>query len=85
MQAGINLINNWMAEAIKVEALAAAAGQQTGSGVTKAAAVVAAMAPEAVQFAAQNGLPAPTAASLNTINTSVVAALNAIGALTPPA
>lgn len=79
VQAGIDLLNKWAAEIFKVEALSAAAAQQSGSGPQKAAAVLAAMTPEATSFATQNGLPAPTAASLNTINTALVTALNALG------
>jgi hypothetical protein len=74
------LFNSWLAEVVKTETLAAAADQQTGSGVQKAAAVIAAMTPQAITFAQHNGLAAPTAESLQTINTSVVAVLNALGA-----
>jgi len=83
VQAGINLINNWLTEIVKAEALAAAAGQQTGSGVQKAAAVMAEMTPQVLTFATAQGLPAPTAAMIATINTSLVAALNTLGADAP--
>lgn len=85
VQAGIDLVNKWLAEIMKVESLSAAAAEQTGSGVQKAAAVIAAITPTATAFAASQGLPAPTAASLNTINTALVTALNAIGTPTPTA
>ena len=73
----VALVNNWLAEIIKTESIAAAAGQQTGSGVQKAAAVVSAVAPQALQFAQANGLPSPTAAQLQAANAALVAFANA--------
>ena len=75
----INLANSWMVEIVKDEALAAAAGQQVGSGEQKAAAVISTITPAALAFAQQNGLPAPTAAQLAAANTALVAFLNAFG------
>jgi hypothetical protein len=80
--AALSLINTWGTEIIKTEALAAAAGSQTGSGAQKAAAVLAAIDP-AIQFAAANGLPAPSAANATIINNALVVALNALGATVP--
>ncbi len=76
----ITLFNNWLTEIIKTQALATAAAAQTGSDTQKAALVLTAIGPQAVQFATVNGLPAPTAAQINTINTLLVQALNVIGA-----
>lgn len=79
--AGINLINNWMGEAIKVESLAAAAGSQTGSGSQKAAAVLNVMTPELTSFLQGKGYTsAQITAQANAINTEIVALLNLIGA-----
>ena len=77
--AALRLINTWGTEIIKTEALAAAAGSQTGSGELKAAAVLTAIEPD-IQVAAANGLPAPSAANLAIINTALVTVLNALGA-----
>jgi len=84
VQAGIDLVNKWLAEILKVESLSAAAAEQTGSGATKAAAVIAAVTPSVTAFATANGLPAPTAASLTTINTALVSVLNTLGANPAP-
>jgi hypothetical protein len=75
----IALFNKWMAEALKVETLATAAGQQNGSGTIKAAAVLSTVTPEVLAFCQQAGLNTPTAATLETINTNVIAILNALG------
>jgi len=72
----INLANTWLAEIVKSETIAAAAGA-TGSSTQKAAAVLSAVTPQAVQFAQANGLSAPTAASLEAANTALVAFANA--------
>ena len=76
----INLANTWMVEIVKDEALAAAAGQQDGTGAQKAAAVISTVTPAALAFAQTNGLPAPTAVQLEAANTALVAFLNAFGA-----
>jgi hypothetical protein len=73
----INLFNNWLTEIIKTQALAAAAGAATGSGAQKASMVLSAVTPQALAFAQANGVSAPTAATLNTINSLLVQALNA--------
>jgi hypothetical protein len=79
----INLLNKWGGEIIKSEALATAAGAQTGSGPQKAAMVLSAVAPQAIAFAQANGLPAPTAAQLTAANTALVAFANAFTAAPP--
>jgi len=84
VQAGITLLNNWMAEIVKAQALGeAAAATATGEGnTTKAAAVLNAMVPQVAAFAQTQGMSATSAANLNLINTSLVTALNALGAAT---
>ena len=77
--------NTFMTEAIKVEALAAAAGAQTGSGTQKAAAVLNAATPQVLAFAQQYGLAAPTAEQLAQANNAIVAFLNAFPGLATPA
>jgi hypothetical protein len=79
-----NLVNNWMSEIIKVETLATAASQQTGSGAIKAAAVINSLTPEILQFAKTNGYPIPGAAQIAIINTALVTVLNTLGSTTTP-
>lgn len=80
VQAGITLLNNWGGEIIKTEALAAAAGQQTGSGPTKAAGVINAMMPQLLAFLTSQGATTATAqAQASTITDSLVTVLNALG------
>lgn len=74
----INIANNWLTEIIKAETLATAAGEQTGSGVQKAAMVTSAVTPEILAFAQQHGLPVPTADKISAANTALVAFLNAL-------
>jgi hypothetical protein len=76
----INLANNWLTEIVKSETLAAAAAAQTGTGSQKAALVLSAVTPQALDFAKANGLPAPTAAQLQAANTALVAFANAFTA-----
>jgi hypothetical protein len=73
----INLGQAWLTEIIKTQALSTAAGAQAGSNTQKAAMALNATAPQAIAFAQQYGLPAPTAAQLNEANTALVAFLNA--------
>lgn len=87
VQAGINLLNNWMAEIVKAQAIgeaAAATGTAEGN-TTKAAAVLNAIGPQVTAFAQSQGLPATSAANLAVINTALVTALNALGSTTTPA
>lgn len=77
----INVANNWLTEIFKEETLATAAGQQNGTGPQKAAAVISAVTPSALQFAQQQGLKL-TDAQLQAANTALVAFANAF---TPPA
>jgi hypothetical protein len=76
----ITIANNWLTEIVKSETLAAAAGQQTGTGTQKAALVLSAVTPQAIQFAQANGLPTPTAAQLQKANSALVDFANAFTA-----
>jgi hypothetical protein len=78
--AGINLINKWLTEIVKAETLAAAAEQQTGSGATKAAAVISVITPQVLA-----AFPGTTSTAIAEINTSLVAALNQLGSTAVPA
>ena len=71
------LANNWIAEVVKTETLAFAAGAQQGSGAQKSAMVLAAVTPQALAFAKANGLSTPTATQLTAANNALVAFLNA--------
>lgn len=72
------LYNSTVAEVSAAETAAIAAGAQSGTGAQKLAAVVAAITPTFAQYAAQNGLPAPTQAVITNYVNAVVASLNAI-------
>lgn len=70
----VTLTESWITKIISTEALAVAAGVQTGSGVTKAAAVLNAIQPEITKY-----FPSATAVELQNANTALVAFLNALG------
>jgi len=79
--AGIVAIGNAiLTEAIKVEALAAGAGAQSGTGAQKLAAVSSAVTPEILAYAQQHGLGQPTATEIQTAVSSIVSFLNAFPA-----
>src|ERR1700676_3911714 len=78
------LVNNWMTEAIEVETMAAAASQQTGSGMQKSAMVLNTMTPQILAFAASQNYPVPNAAKITEINSAIVNVLNLIGAPNTP-
>lgn len=67
-----------LTEIIKIEALAAGAGVQTGTGTQKLAAVTAAVAPEVLAYAQQHGLPVPTADKIQNAVNALVAFANAL-------
>jgi len=79
------LYNATVTEVGNAETAAIAAGAQSGTGAQKLAAVVAAITPTFTQYAAQNGLPAPTTAVITNYVNAVVASLNAIPAATSTA
>jgi hypothetical protein len=72
----INLANTWFAEIIKTQTIATAAGAGTGSSLQKSAAVIAAVTPQALQFAQSQGVPLTTA-QLQAANDALVAFANA--------
>lgn len=74
------LYNATVAEVGNAETAAIAAGAQSGTGAQKLAAVVAAITPTFTQYAAANGLSAPTASIITNYVNAVVASLNAIPA-----
>lgn len=74
----VNITNTWLQEAIKAESLAEAAAANIGRGAQKAAMVISAVTPQVLTFAAQNGLPAPTADRLGAANTALIAFIDAI-------
>lgn len=74
------LYNGAVAEAAKAEALAAAAGAQTGTGAQKLALVVQSLTPSILAYAETQGLPTPTATQITTYANAVVATLNAFAA-----
>ena len=75
----INLANTYITEAVKTEALAAAAGSQNGTGVQKLAAVTQAVTPSVLLYAQQAGLAAPTSSQIQAAANGIVAFLNAFG------
>ena len=74
----INLANNGLAEIVKIEALAAGAAQQTGSGVQKLQAVVVTVTPAILAYAKTNGLPTPTSTTIQNAVNGLVAFANAL-------
>lgn len=71
----INLLNSWGTEIFKVQSMAEAASA-TGSSTQKATAVLSTITPQVLSFAQANGLPAPTAVSIQKINDNIVEVLN---------
>lgn len=82
------LYNLTVAEVVKAESAAIAAGQQNGTGPQKLALVVQAITPVFQEYAASTGIPwsAQQAQTITNWVNAVVASLNAIpSASTPPA
>lgn len=80
----INIFNKYVTEAIKVQALSLGAAPGSVS-IQKAAAVVNSIGPEIVSFAQANGMAAPTAAELLTLNNLAVQFLNTLRPAGTPA
>jgi len=76
------LVNVGIKEAIKIEGLASAAGQQSGTGAQKLAALVATLTPAIYSAAASLKVPIPDQQQVTEIANSVVTILNSFG---PPA
>lgn len=78
------LVNAALKQVIAVESVAAAAGQQAGTGAQKAAAVITSITPQVGVTLAAAGVPSPTAEQIQSVatavNNSVVAILNSIPA-----
>ena len=80
VQAGLDLLNGWLGEAIKLQAIGEAAGQTAGGGATKGAAVISTMEPQLLDFLEKNGYAtANVSGQAANINNAVVALLNALG------
>jgi hypothetical protein len=74
--AGIEaLINSALKQVVNSEALAAAAEQQTGTGVQKAAAAAVALAPQVEAVLTSLGVKAPAATQVQSISTVVASSL----------
>jgi hypothetical protein len=74
------LIGNWIAEAFKVQALAAAAGATTGSNTQKEAIALTGMVPQITSFLQTQGLSTTQVTSeAGIINSAVVTILNTLG------
>ena len=80
VDAAITLANVWIAKAITVETVATAASQQAGTGMQKAAAVIASLAPYIKQYEQQAGAAPLTVDQTTAINNAIVAFLNALSA-----
>ncbi len=76
----IAVANSTLTEIVKVEALAAGAGAQNGTGVQKLTAVVAAATPEILSYAEKNKFPVPTADKIQAAVNALVAFANALEA-----
>lgn len=78
------LFNNGLKQVLSVETVAAAAGQESGTGAQKAAAVATAVAPNVAALLQSLGVAAPTSAQVQTIatalSTGIVTVLNSIPA-----
>ena len=74
----INLANTGLTEILKVEAIAAGAASQEGSGTQKLTAVVAATTPAVLAYAQASGLPTPTATQIQNAINGLVAFGNAL-------
>lgn len=70
----VGIVDSWIEKIITTETIAAAAGQQDGSGTQKAAAVLNAMQPEINKY-----FPGATAEQIQNANAGLVTFLNALG------
>jgi hypothetical protein len=80
----VNVFNAWAQKAYTVESLAVAAGQAKGTGTDKAAIAISSITPTVLQYAQEEGLPARTAAQIQTANNAVIAFINAMTAPSTP-
>ncbi len=74
----VPLVNQWITNIVETETVAAAAASQSGTGIQKAAAVLANVTPVVLAYAKQAGLSTPTATEIANANTALVAFLNAL-------
>jgi hypothetical protein len=83
----LTVVNDWTAEAVKTEALAAqtiAAGG-TSSSAIKAATTISAVTPTILAFAKQMGTPIPDASMIATANNYLIAFVNVLTGKIPAA
>lgn len=73
------IVNGWMEEIFKAEALGQAAGAGADTNTQKAAAVLSSVTPQVIAFATANKLSIPTGDKLQAANDALVAFLNALG------
>ncbi len=84
LQSAQNLLNNWMGEIFKVQALAAAAGAASGSSVQKAAGALTSITPQLTAWLQANGYStANVTDEANVINAALVTVLNKLGSAGP--
>ena len=74
------LVNVGIKEAVKIEGLASAAGQQSGTGSQKLAALISTLTPAIYSAAASLKAPIPDQQQVQDIANSVVTILNSFGA-----
>ena len=74
----VDLFDSWAQRAYNIESIAAAAGQQTGTGAQKAVLVNQAIAPTVLQYAQAAGLSARTADQISRANNAVIDFINAM-------
>ena len=83
------LYNSAVNEAVKLLAAGQAAAAQGGSSIVQLTNVAAAIAPQLIAYAEQEGLPAPTADHINAFTQAVLASLQVLVAIetgaAPPA
>lgn len=74
----IQIINNWLAEILKTQALSTAAGSATGSNAQKRAMTVGAIRSQVLTYAKNHGYPTPTQDQINKVNDLLVSAMNTL-------
>jgi hypothetical protein len=72
----IDIINNWLAEILKTQALATAAGAQTGSQKEKRAMAISGIRSQLLVYAKNHSYPTPTQVQMEKVNDYLVSALN---------
>lgn len=76
----IQIANDWLAEILKTQALATAAGAVTGANSAKSAMSINGVRSQVLAYMKAHGYPTPTAEQLQKANDSLVAYMNALEA-----